>query len=103
MDGLRVDGGMSVNTVFVQALADAIGRPVEVSPVVEATTLGAAFLAALALGAYADEEELSRTWHPARVVEPRISEARRSALRTRWTEARRRSQRTVPELSDLDF
>jgi len=100
---LRVDGGMSVNAVFVQALADAVGRPVEVSPVVEATTLGAAFLAALALGAYADEQELSRTWHPARVVAPRISEARRSALRARWTEARNRSQRSVPELSDLEF
>jgi glycerol kinase len=30
---LRVDGGMSANPVFVQALADAIGRPVEISPV----------------------------------------------------------------------
>ena len=29
------------NEVFVQALADAIGRPVEISPVLEATTLGA--------------------------------------------------------------
>ena len=39
---LRVDGGMSANPTFTQALADATGRPVEVSPVVEATTLGAA-------------------------------------------------------------
>ena len=38
---LRVDGGMSANPTFAQALADATGRPVEVSPVVEATTLGA--------------------------------------------------------------
>ncbi len=37
---LRVDGGMSANPTFTQALADAAGRPVEVSPVVEATTLG---------------------------------------------------------------
>ena len=29
---LRIDGGMSDNDVFVNALADAIGRPVEVSP-----------------------------------------------------------------------
>src|SRR4029079_18284287 len=29
---LRVDGGMSANRVFVQALADASQRPVEVSP-----------------------------------------------------------------------
>ncbi len=38
---LRIDGGMSDNPTFVQALADASGKPVEVSPVVEATTLGA--------------------------------------------------------------
>ena len=30
---IRVDGGMSANKVFVQALADATQRPVEVSPV----------------------------------------------------------------------
>ncbi len=44
---LRVDGGMTANPTFVQALADATQRPVEVSPVLEATTLGAAFLAGL--------------------------------------------------------
>ena len=47
---LRVDGGMSDNEVFVAALADAIGRPVEISPVLEATTLGAGLLAGLAIG-----------------------------------------------------
>ena len=47
---LRVDGGMTDNPTFVQALADATQRPVEVSPVKEATTLGAAFLAGLAVG-----------------------------------------------------
>ncbi|MDQ2649920.1 MAG: FGGY-family carbohydrate kinase, partial [Actinomycetota bacterium] len=44
---LRIDGGMSDNPTFVQALADATQRPVEVSPLREATTLGAAFLAGL--------------------------------------------------------
>jgi glycerol kinase len=47
---LRVDGGMTANSVFVQALADATQRPVEVSPELEATTLGAAYLAGLATG-----------------------------------------------------
>lgn len=100
---LRVDGGMSANGVFLQALADAIGRPVEVSPVTEATTLGAAFLAAMALGSYADEDDLARTWQPARTVEPKVGEQRRRSLRARWFEARRRSLRTVPELSALEF
>ena len=41
---------MTANPVFTQALADACGRPVEVAPVLEATTLGAAFLAGMAAG-----------------------------------------------------
>ena len=57
---LRVDGGMTDNGVFVRALADAIGRPVEISPVLEATTLGAGLLAGLAVGTYATTAELQR-------------------------------------------
>ena len=59
---LRVDGGMSANPTFTQALADATGRPVEVSPVVEATTLGAAFLAGLAVGVWSDVADADRSW-----------------------------------------
>jgi len=70
IERVRVDGGMSANTVFVQALADACQRPVEVSPVVEATTLGAAYLAGLAVGIWADEEEIAGLWAPARIVVP---------------------------------
>ncbi|HEX6312708.1 MAG TPA: FGGY family carbohydrate kinase, partial [Acidimicrobiia bacterium] len=46
---VRVDGGMSANPTFVQLLADVSQRVVEVSPVLEATALGAAFLAGLAV------------------------------------------------------
>ena len=52
IETLRVDGGMSANPTFVQALADATQRPVEIAPVTEATTLGAGFLAGLATGAW---------------------------------------------------
>ncbi len=58
---LRVDGGMSANPTFVGALADAVGRPVEISPVTEATTLGAAYLAGIALGVWADEADGGRS------------------------------------------
>ena len=61
---LRIDGGMTDNDVFVQALADAIGRPVEISPVLEATTLGAGLLAGLAVGNYATTTELAETFSP---------------------------------------
>jgi glycerol kinase len=95
---LRVDGGMSANRVFVQALADACQRPVEVSPVLEATTLGAAFLAGMAVGIWADEEEVSATWSPRSTVEPLATTDRR-----RWQEACERARGWIPELSALDF
>ncbi len=61
---------MSANAVFVQSLANACQRPVEVSPVLEATTLGAAYLAGMAVGTWADEEEVAEAWRPRAVVEP---------------------------------
>jgi len=100
---LRTDGGMSDNDVFVQALADAIGRPVEISPVQEATTLGAGLLAGLAVGTYATTSELAETFTPRRIVEPQCSEADRVAARDRWLAARHKAEETIPELSGISF
>ena len=100
---LRVDGGMSDNDVFVQALADAIGRPVEISPVPEATTLGAGLLAGLAGGTYATTSELAETFSPRRAVEPHNSDADRGAARDRWLAARHKAEGTIPELSGISF
>jgi glycerol kinase len=100
---LRVDGGMSANDVFVQALADACGRPVELSADLEATTLGAGLLAGLATGAWSGTDEVADTYRPRAVVEPAVDDATRAALRARWLEARGRAERTVPELSGIDF
>jgi len=88
---------------FVGALADAVGRPVEISPVTEATTLGAAYLAGIALGVWADEAEVAAAWRPSAVVEPRTTEIKRASTRARWLAARARALATVPELSALEF
>jgi glycerol kinase len=95
---LRVDGGMSRNPTFVQALADATRRPVEVSPVVEATTLGAAFLAGLAVKSWSSWDEIGATWFPAGVVEPT-----RVLDRERWRRAVERARGWFDDLSALDF
>ncbi|MGH9171665.1 MAG: FGGY family carbohydrate kinase [Acidimicrobiales bacterium] len=95
---LKVDGGMSANGTFLQALADATGRPIEVAAVTEATTLGAAYLAGTAVGTWSSLEATASLRHPRAVIEP----ARR-ADRERWLEARSRSERTVPELSSISF
>lgn len=95
---LRVDGGMSANPTFVQALADATARPVEVSPVLEATTMGAAFLAGLATGAWSGWDDVAAAWQPREVVEPVGT-----FDRDRWQEAVARAARWHEDLSALDF
>ena len=88
---LRVDGGMSDNPTFVQALADATQRPVEVSPVTEATTLGAAFLAGLAVGTWAGLGRRGR-----RVAPASGRRAGRSARPRPMGPGRRTGRRVVP-------
>ncbi|MGO9583969.1 MAG: FGGY family carbohydrate kinase [Acidimicrobiales bacterium] len=95
---LRIDGGMSANRTFTQALANAIGRPVETSAVTDATTLGAAYLAGVGVGTWANLEEATAELQPRAVIEPT-----RRVDRERWFEARERALRTIPALSDLDF
>lgn len=99
---LRVDGGMSENPTFVQALANASGKPVEVSPVVEATTLGAAYLAGVSTGVWPDLATACRSSTPARTVEPDAA-VDREASRATWRRAIERAERWIPELSALDF
>jgi glycerol kinase len=95
---LRVDGGMTENPTFVQMLADASQRPVEISPVREATTLGAALMAGLAVGHHRHIDDLAATWSPRSRVEPR------AALdRDRWRDAVDRSRGWIPELSGIDL
>jgi len=98
VESVRIDGGMSRNPTFVQALADATQRSVEVSPVLEATTLGAGFLAGLHVGMWADWSDLAATWSPAHVVEPG-----EPLDRERWARAIERARAWFPELSGLDF
>ncbi len=89
---LRVDGGMTENPTFVQAVADATGRPVEVSAVREATALGAAFLAGRAVGLWRDAGAAAARRPPGSVVEPR-----RRPDRARWYEAVARARGVSPQ------
>jgi len=98
LGSLRIDGGMAANPVFVQHLADATQRPVEVAPVREATTLGAGFLAGLAVGTWSDWDEVAATWRPSVQVEPGAP-----SDRERWADAVGRAARWYEDLSSLDF
>jgi glycerol kinase len=98
IDCIRVDGGMSANGVFLQALADASGRPVEVSPQLEATTLGAGLLAGMAVGLWPDEDALAATWSPRCRVEPAATPDREA-----WRRAVDKARQWYPDLSELSF
>lgn len=95
---LRVDGGMSANPTFTQALADATQRTVEISPVLEATALGAAFLAGLAVGTWSNWDDIAATWKPVHTVEPNGD-----AHRERWAVAIERASGWHGDLSNFDF
>jgi glycerol kinase len=95
---IRVDGGMSQNPTFIQALANATGRAIEVSPQTEATTIGAAYLAGLAVGVWGSFDDIAAAWQPQVVVEPteRLD-------RKQWSGAVERARGWIPDLSALDF
>ncbi len=103
IDSIRVDGGMSRNSIFVQSLADLSGRSIQVSAETEATTLGAGLLAGMAVGIWRDTDELASIYKPTLEIQPVIGESDRLARRVRFTEARNRASRTIPELSELHF
>lgn len=101
---LRVDGGMSANRTFIELLAGATGKPVEVAPYTECTTLGAGYLAGLASGVWTALDEIDAAWQPAdRVEPPGTGDAVHRAARERWNEAVARSAGWIPSLSALDF
>ena len=99
---VRVDGGMSRNPTFVQALANFTGVNVEVSPHTEGTTVGAGRLALVGLNQIAQVSETAELWDPQIVVFPDNSFDRIGA-RLQWEKATSRSLGWIPELSSLDF
>jgi glycerol kinase len=84
---LRVDGGMVINDVFCQWLADLTGRPIERPEVVETTALGAAYLAGLGSGMYASLDEVAANWRCERRFEPHVGSDERDAKYAGWKEA----------------
>jgi glycerol kinase len=86
-NALRVDGGMVVNDLFCQWLADLTGRPIERPQVVETTALGAAYLAGLGAGLYASLDEAAAQWRCERRFEPKIGSDERDARYAGWQDA----------------
>jgi len=94
---LRADGGMVANELLMQFQADILNRPV-VRPVMrETTALGAAYAAGLAVGYFADLNDLRANWEADRTWQPAMDEAERARLYRHWKKAVQRSFDWVDE------
>jgi glycerol kinase len=89
---LRVDGGGTANSLLMQFQADILGVPIQPSLVAETTSLGAAYLAGLAVGLWKDTAELARMWRAAKTYEPNMSADQRETLYAEWKRAVERAR-----------
>jgi glycerol kinase len=99
LTALKVDGGMVVNDTLMQFQADLLNVPVIRPKVTETTALGAAYAAGLAVGFWADEDDLRRQWAEDKRWEPSMDEGHREQLYGRW---KRAVQRTLDWATDED-
>lgn len=99
---LRCDGGASGNGFLMQFQSDILGVPVEVPEVSETTALGAAYLAGLATGYWADRSEINAKWRLARRYTPNMDEPQRTRLYKRWTMAVDRAKNWAREEPALE-
>jgi glycerol kinase len=84
---VRVDGGMSSNESFLQAVADLCGVVLERTANAEATVLGAGALAGLGDGGWDTgqaQRMLLAAASPMQRIEPRLAAASRTSVRTAW-------------------
>ncbi len=82
---------MTANELLMQFQADVLGVPVIRPQVTETTALGAAFAAGLAVGFWADQDELRERWREERRWEPRMDAPRREREYAQWKKAVTRS------------
>ncbi|MFQ5895195.1 MAG: glycerol kinase GlpK [Nitrospinota bacterium] len=90
---LKVDGGATVNRFLMQFQADILGIPVVCAGIAETTALGAAYLAGLGVGYWADQDEISQNWRSGEVFEPKMSESSRQWCYEGWKKAVERAKR----------
>jgi glycerol kinase len=83
IDRLRVDGGLSNDSRLLQLQADALGIPLDVGRA-DATVRGAAMLAGVGAGVFANLASASALLADERTVTPAIDERERRLRRERW-------------------
>jgi len=84
---LKVDGGASANNLLMQMQSDFSNIEVLRSANAEATAAGAAYLAGLAVGFFADRAELRSKVGVGRIFKPEMSEEKRKTALGGWHRA----------------
>jgi len=91
LTALKVDGGMVANDLLMQFQADILGVPVVRPLVAETTALGAAYAAGLAVGYWANQDELRANWSAGKTWEPQMGADQRDSLYAQWCKAVQRT------------
>ncbi len=87
ISALKVDGGASANDLLMQFQSDISGIDVIRSKSAEATALGVAYLAGLAVGYYKDREEIKSISEIKNKFSPKISSQERITRLSMWHKA----------------
>ncbi len=87
LTSLKVDGGMVQNDLLMQFQADILNVPVIRPVVAETTALGAAYAAGLAVGFWAEIEDLRANWGKDHEWTPSMDAARRDREYAQWKKA----------------
>ncbi|MDE7323480.1 MAG: glycerol kinase GlpK [Lachnospiraceae bacterium] len=84
---LKVDGGASANDFLMQTQADIVNVPVIRPQCVETTAMGAAYLAGLAAGYWADKEKVMENWISDQAFTPTATDDDRQKRIAGWRKA----------------
>jgi glycerol kinase len=87
MTEMRVDGGITANSLCMQMQADIMGIDITRPLITETTALGAAYAAGLAVGFWKNTDELKKQWKQSRRWSATTSVENRASGYARWKKA----------------
>lgn len=87
MSEMRVDGGITANSLCMQMQADIMGIDITRPLITETTALGAAYAAGLAVGFWKNTDELKKQWQQSRRWNPTSTAAERQEGYSGWKKA----------------
>ena len=87
MSEMRVDGGITANSLCMQMQADIMGIDITRPLIGETTALGAAYAAGLAVGFWSSQDEVKKQWQQSRRWSPTSTLDVREAGYKQWKKA----------------